>query len=126
MKTILAFATTLTMLASVSAATAASYAGNWPLTVTHAQFINGKFCLMLTGGGNSGTAVIAGMEEGSFEIINHQFMVVIPVPLQGQNGALTFNAVATSGKIGNGAAVQIEGGAIFDSGNLTVGKKGGC
>jgi hypothetical protein len=126
MKTLLTIAAGLPILASAGAAVAQSYSGNWPLTVTNATFIDGKYCLMLSGNGSSGTAQIAGMQEGSFEIINHQFTVVIPVPLTGQNGALTFNAVARRGKIGNGSAVQIEGGEIFDSGNLAVGKKGGC
>ena len=126
MKTLLALAATLPVLAAVSAASAQSYNGNWPLTVTNARFIDGQYCLTLTGTGNSGSAQIPGMEIGGFVIVNRQLDVVIPVPLQGQNGALTFTAVAKGGKIGNGAAVQIEGGEIFDVGSLTVGVKGGC
>ena len=126
MKMLLTVAATLAMLALGNAAMAQNYSGNWPLTVTKAMFINGKYCLVLTGNGSSGTATIAGMQEGSFQIINRQFVTIIPVPLEGQNGALTFTAVAKKGKIGNGAAVQIEGGESFDSGSLAVGKKGGC
>jgi hypothetical protein len=126
MKMLLTAAAILPLLASANAVAAQNYSGNWPLTVTKAMFINGKYCLVLTGHGSSGTATIEGMQTGSFQIINRQFVTIIPVPLQGQNGALTFIAVATKGKIGKGAAVEIEGGESFDSGSLVVGKKGGC
>jgi hypothetical protein len=127
MKTLLTLAAALSVLAPASAAMAQNYTGNWPLTVTRSMFLNGTYCLMLKGFAAGGTAEIAGMEEGAFEIINNQLVVVIPVPLQGQNGALTFNAVAKHGKIAaTGAAVQIEGGAFFDAGGLAIGTKGGC
>jgi hypothetical protein len=126
MKMLLTIAASIPMLALTGAALAQSYSGNWPLKVTKATFINGHYCLTLAGNGSGGTAAVAGMQSGVFQIINRQFEVVIPVPLQGQNGALTFSAVASNGKIGNGAAVQIEGGEIFDSGKLAVGTKGGC
>lgn len=48
MKALLAIAAALTMLASAGAAVAASYSGNWPLTVTHSKRSDGTYCLTLT------------------------------------------------------------------------------
>jgi hypothetical protein len=115
---------------NMSAPDFSSYSGAWPVTVTGSQFSNGTYCLTLTGNGISGSAslVMGGQKYtyGSFEIVNRMLMATIVKPSGSQNGALTFNAFANRGRVGQGIFENIEGGSNFDFGALEFGKKGGC
>jgi hypothetical protein len=133
MKSLLTVAAALATALSASTATAGdgSYTGNWPLTITDGDYLNGSYCLSVTDDGSegwthSGSATIPQYTYGVFQVIDGKFMADIVVPLQGQNGVLVFTADGHNGKIGNGAAAQIEGGEPLYSGVMTVGKKGGC
>jgi hypothetical protein len=108
-----------------------SYAGTWPVTVTHSQFGNGTDCLTLTqNGGNGGQAsLVAGGQKypyGSFLVSKDILVVTITEPLYGQNGALLFIAHANNGRIGQGIFEDDRGGSDFDTGELAFGMKGGC
>jgi hypothetical protein len=131
MKMLLAIAAALPLVVSAGAASAQKYSGNWPLTVTHSQFLNGSYCLTVTDDGSegwphSGSATIPQYQYGIFQVIHGKFMADIIVPLEGQNGVLVFTGDARAGNIGNGAVAQIEGGEPLYSGEMTVGKRGGC
>lgn len=108
-----------------------SYAGTWPVIVTHSEFSNGTDCLTLTqNGGNGGQAsLVAGGQKypyGSFLVIKDILVVTITEPLYGQNGALLFIAHANNGHIGQGIFEDDRGGSDFDTGELAFGMKGGC
>jgi hypothetical protein len=107
-----------------------SFSGAWPVTVTGSQRSNGTGCLTLSGNGNSGTASLSFGSEtyhyGSFIVISHILMATIQEPAYGQNGALTFTASASRGRIGQGLFENIEGGSDFDFGALAFGTKGSC
>jgi len=119
-----------------SAAVAQSFSGNWPATVTHSQYADGKYCLTLTDNGDfgwphSGEASLvpqSGTDFGTFQFINGLLVVTFQQPGGlGQNAALVFTAHATKkGTIGKGAYEQVYGGEEFDSGVLVFGPKGGC
>jgi hypothetical protein len=133
MKTLFILGAALVLAVSTSATMAGSgsYTGNWPLTITKGQYLNGTYCLTVTDDGSegwkhSGSATIPQYTYGVFQVINGKFMADIVVPLEGQNGVLVFTANAHNGTIGNGAASQIEGGEPLYSGVMTVGAKGGC
>ncbi|MFY9739834.1 MAG: hypothetical protein WAK11_12415 [Candidatus Cybelea sp.] len=133
-------ATALTLLAapamahingnSTFASASQSYSGSWPVTVTGSQFSNGTYCLTLTGNGTSGSASLVANGQryhyGSFEVVNQMLMATIVKPSGSQNGALTFNASANRGRIGQGIFENIEGGSSFDFGALAFGMKGSC
>jgi hypothetical protein len=133
MKALFVLSTALAMAALSGAANAGggSYSGNWPLTVTGSQFINGSYCLTVSDDGSegwphSGSATVPQYQYGVFQVIHGKFIVDVVVPLQGQNGVLLFTAAGHNGAFGAGAAQLIEGGEPLDSGVMTVGKKGGC
>lgn len=115
-----------------STAMAHGYSGNYPLTVTHSQFINGDYCLTLTDDGSegrahSGPASIAGQPYGIFQLIGGTIVAVIQEQAGDQNNGLTFTAAASGGNIANrGVTVLIEDGSLSDSGYLSIGQKGGC
>jgi hypothetical protein len=131
MKMLLAIAAAAPLVVSCSAAMAQSFSGKWPLTVTKSLFENGTYCLTVTDDGSegwphSGAATIAQEPYGFFQVIKGKFLVDIVVPAQGQNEVLEFTADGRNGSIGNGAAQLIAGGEPLDSGEMVVGKKGGC
>jgi hypothetical protein len=107
-----------------------SYAGAYPVTITHSQFSNGTGCLTLSGAGSSGQAALVFESQkypyGSFIVMNGLIVVNIVQPLYGQNGALMFVAPAHRGNIGVGDFEDIEGGSNFDFGSVSFGAKGGC
>ena len=107
-----------------------SYAGAWPVTVTHSQFSNGTGCLTLSGNGTSGSAslVFGGQKYpyGSFLVINDILLTTIQEPLYGQNGGLMFAAHADRGLIGKGIFENVEGGSNFDAGDVAFGTKNDC
>jgi hypothetical protein len=109
---------------------AKSYTGAWPVTISNSQRSNGTGCLTLNGGATGGSASLSfGSQKypyGSFLVIDGLLMATITEPLYGQNGALTFTALASRGRIGDGIFENIEGGSNFDAGDLAFGKKNGC
>lgn len=115
---------------STAPATARSYTGTWPVTVTNSQRSDGTGCLTLTGRAASGTAsLVFGSQKytyGSFVVVNGIMVVTISEPLYGQNGALMFIANAFHGHIGQGVFENIEGGSNFDYGSLKFGMRNGC
>jgi hypothetical protein len=131
MKSFLPIAATLPVLLSASAAMAGTYSGNWPLTVTHAQHIDGKYCLTLTDDGSlgwphSGEASMPGLPYGTFQLIEHKLTVVIQEQGEGQNAGWVFSPTAGNGSVGKGSTVVVYGGEALDSGAVVFGKKGGC
>ena len=126
---ILAFALT------PSTASAQSYTGSWPLTVTRSTFGNGTSCLTITDDGSKGwphsgfgTWVDNGTSYfASFQLINGLLTVTVEEPgSTGQNAGAVFSARASKGTITTGIYDQVYGGEEFDSGVVTFGTKGGC
>jgi len=131
MKMLLAIAAAVPLAFSASAAMAQSFTGKWPLTVTKSLFYNSIYCLTVTDDGSegwphSGSATIAQEPYGEFQVIRGKFLVDVVVPAQGQNEVLEFTANGRNGMISNGAMQLVAGGEPLDSGELVVGKKGGC
>jgi hypothetical protein len=131
--TILAVA--VAVAASESAAMAAGYSGNWPVTVSHSFHSNGTYCLTLSESRSghfrqSGSAsLMSGSSKlpfGTFEVIDHILVATIQQQGGSQNAGLVFAATAGNGRIGTGFYEQVYGGEDFDSGTLVFGMKGGC
>ena len=103
-----------------------SYSSAWPVTITGSQFSNGTGCLTLSG--TSASLVFGGQkyQYGSFVVVNHLLMATVIKPSGSQNGALTFTAPASHGRIGQGIYEDIQGGSNSDFGALAFGTKGGC
>jgi hypothetical protein len=139
MNALLAVAAALPMALLADVAAAASYSGNWPLTVTHSQRADGSdYCLTLSDDGllgwpHSGGASLTGakvggnLPYGTFQVIDHQIVVTIEQPGgTGQNAGLVYAADARNGVLGKGFYNQVYGGTEFDSGVVVFGTKGGC
>jgi hypothetical protein len=135
MKTLPIFAAAFSIIASADAALAASYSGNWPITVTNAQYGNGAYCLTVKDDGSlrfphSGFVSLTGpggnLPYGTFELIGHFFTITVQQQGETQNAGLVFVANARNGSIGNGIYDQVYGGEEFDSGKAAFGPKGGC
>jgi hypothetical protein len=135
MNILLALATALPMVVSAGAATAGTYSGNWPLTVSQSQHGNGTYCVTITDDGSfgwphSGLATLnldGNQLFGTFQLIDHDLTITNEDPGgNGQNAGLVFVAHAANGAMTNGVYDEVYGGEEFDSGVLTVGKKGGC
>jgi hypothetical protein len=132
-RTFIAMALPIAALAlTPSAAVAQSYSGDWPMTVSHSKYDNGKHCLALTdngvGGGHSGEAVLVPQGTtyvGQFTVINGVITVIIPKPVDGELEFLVYTASASNGQFGSGAYSLAYGG-YFDSGALVFGTKNGC
>ncbi len=134
-RTITAIAAAMAIVASSSAAMAAGFSGNWPVTVSHSLHGNGTYCLTLTqtrGGrfrqSGSASITIGGSQlpYGTFEVIDHILVATIQQQGGSQNAGLVFAASAGNGHIGTGFYEQVYGGEDFDSGTLAFGTKGGC
>jgi len=111
-------------------AVAASYNGNWPLTVSHSQYSNGTYCLTLAGtisGGASLTGPLGTLPNGDFQVIGRSLVASIAQPYGGGfNAGLEFVLPAARDKLANGAYVDDNDGYLFDTGVVTVGAKSGC
>jgi hypothetical protein len=132
MKTLLAFAAALSLLASANDAMAQGYSGNYKVTVTQSQHYNGEHCLTLDdddslGWAHSGPAEISDNPYGgAFQVIGNLLMVNIAVT--GQNGELSsfeLSAVTRNGDVGKGVYQTSYAGPPMDSGTVVF-KKGGC
>ncbi|HSC18280.1 MAG TPA: hypothetical protein VLC74_05135 [Rhizomicrobium sp.] len=125
----------LSLIGPAGATLAASYSGNWPITVTNSQYGNGVYCLSVKDDGSlrfphSGFVSLTGpggnLPYGTFELIGHFFTVTVEQQGETQNAGLVFVAHASNGSIGNGIYDQVYGGEEFDSGKAAFGLKGGC
>lgn len=111
-------------------AVAASYNGNWPLTISHSQYSNGSYCLTLTGtnsGGASLTGPLGNLPNGDFRVIGRSLVASIAQPYGGGfNAGLVFTLPAANGKLAKGAYIDDNDGYLFDTSVVTVGTKNGC
>jgi len=136
MKMLFSLAAALPMILAGSAAMAGGYSGNWPLTVSHSQNVNGAYCLTLTDDGSrgwphSGEASLTGPDGaqpyGTFQLIEGSLVTTIEVQGgEGQNAGLVFAAHASTDTIGKGTFVEVYGGEELNSGSVAFGAKGGC
>lgn len=112
------------------AAAAASYNGNWPITISHSQYSNGSYCLTLAGsvsGGAALTGPLGNLPNGDFQVIGRSLVASIAQPYgAGFNAGLEFILPAAHGKLGNGAYVDDNDGYLYDTGVAQVGTKNGC
>jgi hypothetical protein len=121
-----------------SAATAQSYSGNWPVTVTKLQIgSTATYCLTLTDNGgagrkHSGPASLSGASPsgsltGTFQLIGTLLTVTIQSPSDsGQDAGLVFVASASKGDIDKGIFDEVFGGEELDSGAVSLGTKNSC
>lgn len=117
-------------------ASAVSYTGSWPVTISHSQHSNGTACLTLDDGGSYGfkhsglaSLVTAGgskLPYGTFQVIDRILVATIEAEGYGQNAGLVFIAPVDHFNLKNGTYDEVYGGGEFDSGALTFGAKGGC
>ena len=136
MKTFLSLTSILSMVISANAATAVTYSGNWPFTVTHSQRSDGTYCLTLTDDGSLGWphSGYASLQDPfgneyftTFQLIGNLLTATAEQPGgSGQNAGLVFVAHAANGVIGKGVYDQVYGGEEIDSGKVAFGAKGGC
>lgn len=121
------------LFALTSAATAQSYSGNWPATVTHSQHSNSDYCISLTDDGSygarhSGEAKLLGDNNqypGYFTVVSGIITIAFSYP-SGEGDCCSyqvFTARASGGQIGSGVFNYF---GITDIGLLTFGKKNGC
>jgi hypothetical protein len=115
------------------ASMAQSYSGNWPMTVSHSHYANGRYCVALTDDGSlgwphSGAASLVplnGTYPGQFQVIDGLLTVTIPAPAGSNLSFLLFTARASDGHIGKGV-YNLAYGGFFDSGVLVFGAKNRC
>ncbi len=123
------------MVVATAPAMAASYTGNWPVTVSRSQHSDGTYCLTLTDTGSNGwrhsgsASLVIGNQKfpyGSFQVINGTLIATIQAQGYGQNAGLVFVGSALRTRIGPGLFEDVYGGSDFDSGALAFGMRGGC
>ena len=108
-----------------SAASAQSYSGDWPATVSHSHLFNRTYCITLKDGGEATLSPAEGTVFGTFQVINGLIIVTFDQPGGQGLASLIFTARAIDGQIGSGDFEQVEGQEL-DSGLLVFGDKGGC
>lgn len=111
------------------AAAAASYNGNWPITITHAQFYDGTYCLTLNGALNGGAALSGplGNLNGNFQVFGHTLVAIVPLQNGGGfNDGEEFILPARKGNLSNGTYLEDGDGEMDNSGVAQVGTKNGC
>lgn len=111
-------------------AVAASYQGNWPITITDAQFYNGQYCLELSGSTSGGAHLTGPLGDlyGDFQVRGRTLIAIVPLEDGGCgcNDGETFVLPARSGLLVNGSYVEDGDGEIDNSGAAKVGTKNGC
>lgn len=131
MNKLLAMAMAAALATSARAAAPGFYTGHWPVTVSLSQHYDGVHCLMLIDNGSfgfphSGSALLAGTQNGVFQIIGRTLFVSLVVPGGGQEAATyVFTAPASDGMLGKGVWGYVQGDPT-DSGKAVFGAKGGC
>jgi hypothetical protein len=116
------------------AASAQSYTGNWPATVTQSKGSNGTYCIALTDNGSNGwphsgqATVVEGRNTlyGTFQVIGPLITVTIESYGSYQNAGLVFVAQANNGVIGRGVYDDVYNGQEIDDGVLAFGAKNSC
>lgn len=111
------------------AAAAASYNGNWPITVTNSQNYNGNYCLMLSGstGGGAELSGPLGDLNGNFQVLGKNLIAIVPEQTGGGfNWGVEFILPAANGNLANGTFLVDEDGSLQSPGKAKVGAKGGC
>jgi len=112
------------------AAAAASYNGNWPITIAHAQFYNGNYCLILSGATSGGAELTGPLGDlyGNFEVRGRNLIAIVPLPNGGCgcNSGEVFVLPAANDILRNGTYVEDGDGEIDNSGAAKVGTKNGC
>jgi uncharacterized membrane protein len=138
MKMLFILAAALPVVLAAGAANAASFSGNYAVTISHSKYANGPYCLTLTDNGglgwpHSGQASLTGegvggtLPYGTFQLMNNTVVVTIQESGDsGQNAGLVFSAPSSNGNIAKGIYDQVYGGEEFDSGLVAFGAKGGC
>jgi len=107
----------------------ADYTGNWPITISHAQYYNGNYCLALngsTGGGATLTGPLGNL-YGNFQVLRANLVAI--VPLQNSGGFNTgeeFILPAKNGNLAKGTYLEDGDGELDNSGTAKVGTKNGC
>lgn len=111
-------------------AIAASYTGNWPVTIAHAQFYNGSYCLELNGSTSGGATLTGplGNLVGNFQVRGRTLIAIVPLENGGCgcNDGEVFVLPARNGVLANGSYVEDGDGEIDNSGKAEVGTKNGC
>lgn len=136
MKPLLALALPL-VLAAGAAMAGGSFSGKYPLTVTHAKYGNGAYCLTLNDDGgfgwpHSGEASLvtpsgSTVPYGTFQLIGSTLVTTMEEQGgEGQNAGAVFSASTKNGKPGNGFYDQVYGGQALDTGKVAFSAKGGC
>jgi hypothetical protein len=130
MKTCLAIATALSALISAGTARAGtpSYEGNWPITISNAQFYDGTYCLKLSGSTSGGAELTGQMGNlyGNFQVFGRTLIAIVPLQSNGFNLGEEFVLPARNGKLARGTYVEDGDGEIANSGVAKVGKENGC
>ncbi len=117
-----------------SAASAQSYTGNWPGTVTDSRGSNGTYCITLTDNGSlgwphSGQATMVENRStlyGTFQVIGPLITITIESPGDYADAGLVFVAQASNGTVGKGVYDDVYSGEEIDSGVLMFGAKNSC
>ena len=109
-------------------AVAASYEGNWPITIANAQFYDGDYCLELSGSTSGGAELTGplGNLYGNFQVFGRTLIAIVPLPGNGFNLGEEFVLPARNGKLAKGTYVEDGDGEIANSGVAKVGTKAGC
>ncbi|HEX4158960.1 MAG TPA: hypothetical protein VHY79_10825 [Rhizomicrobium sp.] len=128
-KVFFTLAVALATVFSAGAATATSYSGNWPFTVTDSKGFNGKHCLAVTDDGSfgwphSGFGKLDG-NFATFQVIGTHIEVVAQDEGQEVEGTVV-TASAKNGSIGKGVFTIVLAGESEHSGRVAFAEKGGC
>ena len=109
-------------------ASAASYEGNWPITITHAQFYNGDYCLTLSGSTGGGATLNGplGSLYGNFQVFGRRLIAIVPLQDGGGfNDGEEFILPARDGVLTKGTYIEDGDGEMDNSGVAKVGTKNG-
>ena len=109
-------------------AAAASYEGNWPITITHAQFYNGDYCLTLSGATGGGATLNGplGSLYGNFQVFGRRLIAIVPLQDGGGfNDGEEFILPARDGVLTKGTYIEDGDGEMDNSGVAKVGTKNG-
>lgn len=112
-----------------AAALAASYNGNWPITISNAQFYNGNYCLTLSGSTGGGATLNGplGTLVGNFQVFGRNLIAIVPLQNSGGfNSGEEFVLPAAKGQLAKGTYLEDGDGEIDNFGVATVGTKNSC
>ena len=110
-------------------AVAASYEGNWPITITNSQYYNGNYCLTLSGsiGGGAELSGPLGDLYGNFQVLGKNLIAIVPEQTGGGfNWGVEFVLPAANGQLAKGSFLVDEDGELESPGRASVGTKNGC